>query len=388
MPTTWGSKSGAEDGKGDRLDDWITYPYHENGQDFTVVQRKDRATKDDLREDGPFESMNRDGRYIVPINRFRDVVLVPSITADMFVQQREEIRLRDGDIVVATFPRSGTTWTEQLVMLLLSKGDPSQLNTRDKNAYDPSQPTRPGKVFLDYLYHAEPTRNIAAPWGKTSGNDITMRAADIDAMPFTRRVFKTHHLAHMLIGFGPHADHLDRCEPPPLPKNVKFLWVSRDPKDVMLSMMHINTTNYEAHDFPITAFAKLFLDGVTNRGSWALHTTEWSRLAEQRPDVILPLTYEGNKADPLGAARRIASFLDIDVTEDELQNCVKWSSFDAMKEMSKGGTYVHVHSGRVGGWQQQLSPDVIQGFNEMLSDPALGEHGRRYTHHFDKQQPS
>lgn len=366
------------------LDTWITYPYEENGQHFTVVQPKALPKKDDLREDGPADSMNRNGRYVIPINRFRDVVLVPSITADMFVQQRREIQFRNGDIVIATFPRSGTTWTEQLVLLMLNKGDPSHLNTVDKNAYDPQYPNRLGKVFFDYLYHKNPAGNIAAPWGKSSGKDVMMRAKDLEKIPF-RRVIKTHHRAPMMIGMGEAQRHLDRMEPPPFTvDNVKFLWVVRDPKDVAMSMLRINTTNYEKHGVPLPAFLKIFLEGKANRGSWADHTREWKQLSEQHPESVLPLSFEDNKKHPLRAARRIAQFLDISLTEDELANCVKWSSFDAMKEMAKGGTYQHILSGKVGGWQESMSDDVIAAFNSMASDPSLGEYGRRYIYNPNK----
>lgn len=367
----------------DSLNDWIMYPYEENGQHFTVVQQKDRPRKEDLSDDGPFDSMRRDGRYVIPTNFYRDVMLVPSITGEMFELQRKEILFRPGDIVITTFPRSGTTWTEQLVLLLLSKGDPSHLNTKEKNAYYASTPHRLGKVFLDALYHKTPTENIAAPWGVTCGMDLTLTAKELEEIPF-RRVFKTHHRAHMMIGMGGAPDALSKLEIPPfIVPGVKFLWIVRDPKDVALSMLRINTTNYEHHDFPLTPFIKAFLAGKTNRGSWADHTREWLKCSQLHPDNVLPLTYEGNKADPVGFARRIAQFLEIDLTEEELQACVKFSSFDSMKEMSKGAEAEHVHQGCIGGWRQRMSTEMIEEFNDMLSDPSLGEYGQRYTYRTD-----
>lgn len=374
-----GSSNGITDaGKLNQLSDWTLYDYEEDGQFFTVVQPSSWERKDDLREDGSFEHMNRKGRFLIPTNKFRDVILVPSITAQMFEKQRKTLKLRSGDIVIATFPRSGTTWTEQLVLLLLSKGDPLKLNTAEKNSYDPNVPERPGKVFLDALYHKNPTGNIAAPWGLSFGNDLVMTQESLDELPF-RRVFKTHHRAHMQVGLGAHWDLLDSKSLPPLENSgVKFLWVIRDPKDVMLSMMKINTTNYEKHGFPTTAFAKAFLAGRVNRGSWADHAREWRQFANANPDNVLPLTYEGNKKDPLGNARKVAQFLDIQLTEEELKRCVELSSFDAMREMSKNAPAQHIVHGRVGRWRERLSDDVIEGFNQMVSDPSLGDVGKQY----------
>lgn len=365
----------------DNLDNWITYPYEENGQHFTVVQSKDRPILEDLRSEGPFESMNRDGRYLIPVNRFRDIVLAPSITAEMFEKQRKLIRYRPSDIVITTFPRSGTTWTEQLVLLMLSRGDPSQIDTRDKNSYYRSRPNRLGKVFFDNLYHNDPDSNIAAPWGVTCGQDLGMRAEHLDAIPF-RRVVKTHHCAHMMIGMGEAKHELDKKQFPPVTvDNVKFLWVCRDPKDVVLSLRRINTTNYKKHGIPITPFVKAFLEGKTNRGSWALHTKEWRAYAEKYPNNVLPVSFEESKVDPTKVARKIAQFLDIELTDDELANCVKYSSFEQMKEMQKGAEAEHVHSGLAGGWHDVFSQEIIEAFNKMVSDPALGEYGKRYIYH-------
>lgn len=369
----------------DSLDDWITYPYVEDGQDFTVVQPKAWPKKDDLREDGAFNNMNRNGRFAIPINRFRDVVLVPSITAEMFMQQRKEIRFRPGDITIATYPRSGTTWTEQIVCLLLNRGNPGDLNTREKNAYDPAHPNRIGKVFLDGLYHKNCTGNIAAPWGISLGKDRPMKAKDLDKIPF-RRVFKSHHRAHMLIGAGEATEHLDREEPPPIEtENVKFIWVIRDPKDAALSMMRINTTDYTKHGVPLTAFMKVFLEGKANRGSWVDHAREWLAFSKQRPDIILPLSYEENKKDPKGTARKIARFLDLDLTEEELDNSVHYSSFESMKEMSKDADAPHVLRGKVAGWRERMSDEMIEAFNEMASDPRLGELSGKYVYNLETQ---
>lgn len=363
-----------------KLEDLITYPYEENGQEFTVVQPKDWEIKTDLSDDGIFASMNRKGRFIVPINRFRDVVLAPSITSKMFERQRREIKMRSGDITIATFPRSGTTWTEQIVCLILNGGNPDHLNTPEKNAYNSEYPDRIGKVFLDALYNPNAADNIAAPWGISLGKDLMLKAEDLGKIPF-RRVFKTHHRAHMLIGMGQAQEQLDKKEPPPITvPNAKFIWVMRDPKDVALSMMKMNSMDYSKHDFPIPAYIKLFLEGKTNRGVWLDHTREWYDFYKKNPTIVLPLTYERNKKDPMGTARKIAQFLDIDLSEEQLENCVKYSSFEAMKEMSKGGKAPHVMNGRVGGWRGKLSDEMIERFNEMVADPVLEGFGNDYIY--------
>src|SRR5689334_23125500 len=53
-----------------------------------------------------------------------------------------------GDIIVTTFPKCGTTWTEQVILLLLNNGDGEKLNSATKNTYIPNT-NKAGKIWLE-----------------------------------------------------------------------------------------------------------------------------------------------------------------------------------------------------------------------------------------------
>ena len=63
---------------------------------------------------------------------------------------------RPGDVWVVAYPKSGTTLTEQIVLLLRSNGDPSGLNPGTHNAYDPAAPDQSGKVWVERTVRPDP----------------------------------------------------------------------------------------------------------------------------------------------------------------------------------------------------------------------------------------
>lgn len=62
------------------------------------------------------------------------------------LKQERKAMLRPGDILISSFPKSGTTWMEQIVLLLLNQGDASKLNPEHQNelAFDPARRAKKG----------------------------------------------------------------------------------------------------------------------------------------------------------------------------------------------------------------------------------------------------
>jgi len=257
--------------------------------------------------------------------------------ADMDLIGKEFV-VKDNDVFVVTFPRSGTTWTEQMVHLLVHNGEQGEQRLTD-----------------------------AVPWLETLRHRSSDMTEFLKTMP-QRRLF-TSHLPYPLM---------------PSAKNTtaKFVYVARNPKDV--------ATSFYFHDQSKGGYVgtweehfQLFLDGGLTFGSYFDHVLPWWE-ASQRDKNILFLKYEDMKNNHAGNVAKIASFLDLQADSNLIDKVVALSSF---KSMSSGestnfnwipqreGVPTHFRKGDVGDWRNQFTEEQSQHldaiFMEKMKDTGL-----------------
>jgi aryl sulfotransferase len=203
------------------------------------------------------------------------------------------MELAPSDVVIATFPKSGTTWAQQICHGLRSRGD------------------------MDF---EEIT--FAVPWierGHLFGIDAS--APQRFAPP---RMFKTH-LEYTNLGKGARALH-----------------VIRDPKDVLVSYYRfLSHAIIDPAAISIDVFADvwLFSDLVAERGSadgppgpnlynyWR-HLIDWWQARDHAP--VLTLAYENLQRDLPGHVARIAEFVGIDAGRALLDLATRQATFEFM----------------------------------------------------------
>ena len=198
------------------------------------------------------------------------------------------------DTLVCTYPKQGTTLVTEMVWLIKNKADveaAKKTSLSDRTA------------FLELERPGAPQREVDK------------------AAKLTRPRLLKSHLPWDVLQRGVST------------KGVKVVHVMRNPKDSMISLFHFarNKKNWSlGKDFEFNKFYEMFRDGHCPYGSYFDYTVNW--WAQRHRDNILFLKYEDILADKLGNVRRIAQFLDVQLSSEEEARVVEHTSFSAMQE--------------------------------------------------------
>jgi aryl sulfotransferase len=269
-----------------------------------------------------------------------------------------DFAFRDDDIVIGTYAKSGTTWTQQIVSQLLFAGQ-------------------------EGLEVAE-----MSPWLDLRVPPKAEKLHAVEAQAH-RRFLKTHLPVDALV-YSPRA---------------KYLYIARDGRDVVWSLhnhfVHANEQLYQALNDtpgrvgppigrPPADVRQYFLEWLEGDGYplwsfWENIRTWWA--IRHLPNLML-LHFAELKADLPGQMRRIAAFLDIEVAEERWPAILEHCSFDYMKRHATktvplggafwdGGAGTFVHKGTNGRWRDVLTAEDCRLY-EATARLELGEECARW----------
>ncbi len=262
----------------------------------------------------------------------------------------DDVTLRDDDIVIATYAKSGTTWTQQIV----------------------------GQLIFDGRADVAPAE--ISPWVDLRIPPREVKLPQIEAQ--THRRFLKTHLPLDALGLS------DRA---------KYIYVGRDGRDMVWSMYnhHVNANQmwYDALNQtpgrvgpeidrppadPVAYFAEwLARDGHPFWPYWENVRSWWE--ARDLPNVLM-VHFADLKTDMPGEIRRIAAFLGIEPSNWDavLEHC----SFDWMKANAalcapvggafwEGGAGTFINKGVNGRWRDVL-PEADSAAYEARAEAELG----------------
>ena len=254
-------------------------------------------------------------------------------------------QVRTSDVLITTPPKAGTTWMQQLLYQLRSGGDTSFSSIDEVVPW--LEISRSGKSWQQVLQHFE---SLSEP-----------------------RIFKTHCTAEQTPGIG----------------RAKIILTSRDPRDCCVSFYH--------HILNMTDEARA-QSGIQKPDSFEQHVHQWLEFAAWYRNVkswwpyqdhprVLWLRYQDMKSDISASVDRIVDFLQWQVTPQQKEKVIEYSSFEWMKAhdekfsaqgsagkaVFKPGKFVR--KGKVGGYRDIMSPEqeasIMEKAEAMLDPECL-----------------
>jgi aryl sulfotransferase len=269
----------------------------------------------------------------------------------------EAFRARPNDVVVATYPKSGTTWMQRILSLLIFRSE---------------EPVQLDQVF---------------PWWEVNRRPIEAVLEDFEAQSHRRSV-KTH------VPF----DGFPRFD------MVKYIHVSRDGRDVCMSYHnHCMGFRPEAlarmdeiglaepslrrpyprvdpdpavhfHNWLTAGAIAGQPDGTPYLSYFAYESSFWN--ARKAPNLLF-VHYNDLQADLMGEMRRIADFLDVDISDEEIKRMAGSATFSTMRKDAatlipnvaknfEGGALRLINKGQSGRWRGIYDDADVELFDKKL----------------------
>lgn len=264
-------------------------------------------------------------------------IILPKFIVQEELERLQRVPLREDDVWVVAYPKSGMTWTEHILTLVRNGGKEDSRNVNE---------AVPWLEAIKHSPHVSPDFNV-------------------DDLP-SPRAFSSHFSYNLM--------------PCALPLNTpcKYIYVARNPKDVAVSMYY----HHRALDLNTLVWDKFIQDFIAGNvmfGSYFDHVLSWWRHKDD--ENVLFLKYEDTKKDLPSAVRKIANFIGCDLSDSVIEEISKKAAFEQMKENPKANfSWMKRHpdekpflrKGVVGDWKNHFSPEQSAQLDEVYTARVKG----------------
>ncbi|GBP28010.1 Sulfotransferase family cytosolic 1B member 1 [Eumeta japonica] len=264
--------------------------------------------------------------------------------------------LRNDDVWVATFPRSGTTWTQELTWLICN----------NLNYEGAAQSLSKRFVFIEFpSFFSNDILNTPVFGGADAGILMDFKALASEPSP---RFIKTH-LPMSLLS-------------PQLLDTSRVVYVARDPRDVAISYYHLSKL-LKMFDYSgdFKTYWRIFLNNLVH---WAPFFEHLKEAWEQRdhPNMLF-LFYEEMYKDLPGVVRKVAKFFEKEYSDEQIQKLCKHLDIDKMRDnksvnpdlnssVAKEGEESFIRKGKAGGWREYFDEGMAAEAEKWMRDNLSG----------------
>ncbi|XP_045491067.1 sulfotransferase 1A1-like [Colias croceus] len=284
-----------------------------------------------------------------------------------FGPQIYNFAVRPDDVFLLAYPRTGSTWTQEMLWLLNNNLDYKQAKSVDMDTRFP---------LIDYCLTLT----------SESEKDILDNIDDVDKREFLKSVLEPG-VNKLRDAPSPRfiKSHLPlSLLPPNLLDTTKVVYLIRDPRDVMVSYYNISKLRFLKPGVEFSVFWSLLRRGLVSWSPIFAHLKEaWEK--RHHPNMLF-IFYEDLSKDLAGCLKRMAKFYGKSYSEEQIEELCEHLKFENFKKndavnQSKvlqdlgviaDGETAFIRKGKVGGWrdyfQGEMETEVENWMKENLAD--------------------
>lgn len=236
------------------------------------------------------------------------------------------MKIRESDIFLVSYPKSGNTWMRFLLANLITQKD---ISFRNFNYVVPDI----------YQTSKKQIDNLLNP-----------------------RIIKSHE--------------------PFVSDYPKVIYIYRDPRDIVISY-YFWEKKYKNIDTSIEEYIEKFIKGENSPyGPWNEHLKSWFNCPLKENNKILFLKYEDLKKDTFGEMVKVCFFLNLDFEDKKIREAIEKSDFKRMQKLEekdqmnadylKGSSksIKFVRSGK-SEWNQYFTEDLKKSFKDSFGEDLI-----------------
>ncbi|ESQ49142.1 hypothetical protein EUTSA_v10021105mg [Eutrema salsugineum] len=276
-------------------------------------------------------------------------------TVQAILNFQKHFRPRDTDIILASFPKSGTTWLKALAFAVVHRNKYAAY-TLDSHPLLSNNPHNLVRFLEIDLYDKN-------------------QLPDLEELPLPR-LFATHMPFQTL-------NETLRDSP------CKVVYVCRNIKDVLVSRWHFRSKVVSKELYSNNSLEDMFdefIKGAYLFGPFQDQVLSYWKASLVNVNPVLFMTYEEMIEKPEAQVMRLADFLGYSFTEEEKQSgmvekILELCSLSNLSNLvaNKTGTStcgIHHHAffrkGGVGGWKDYLTHDMAKKLDEIVENKLQG----------------
>ncbi|XP_058831220.1 luciferin sulfotransferase-like [Topomyia yanbarensis] len=267
--------------------------------------------------------------------------------------------VRLDDVWLITYPKSGTTWCQEMIWLICNNLDYEKANNVQLTDRFPFMEINGLRELPPGMDRFQATLSMESP-----------------------RFIKTH----LPVAFLP--DQIWTVKP-------RLVHVRRNPKAVAVSYYH-HSVSLHGYKGTMDQFVRSMLNELQYYSPYHRHVLEYCNLEYE--DDMLHLCYEDMKRDLKGTLNQVCKFFNKAYSEEQLATLAQHLSFESMKDNSavnarqwveyclkktdradkiKDANYQFIRRGESDGWKSELSGELAQEIDEwtrrMVTEPEQRE---------------